>query len=83
MAETKTKKITPKVINEEVKENASFFLFFERYSVKTGINDADKAPAITIWKRKSGILNAAKKTPRLLDAPKRETKIRYFKIPKI
>ena len=82
-AETITKKIRPILISAEVNLNASAFFPREIYSVKIGINEADNAPAITTWNTKSGILKAAKNTPRSLDAPKRETSSRYLRIPRI
>ena len=77
------KKTRPILISADVNSNASRFLSRDKYSVKIGIKDAERAPAITTWKIKSGTRNAAKKTPRSLDAPNNETKSLYFKIPKI
>lgn len=77
-----TKNTVPNVIRDEVNSKASFFLSFVKNVVNIGINDADNAPAITTWKMKSGILKAARKTPKSDDAPNKPTKSLYFKTPK-
>jgi hypothetical protein len=76
------KKTIPNVIKDEVNSKASFFFSWERNDVKIGINEAESAPAITTWKIKSGILKAARNTPRSEDAPKSPTRSLYFRTPK-